>query len=296
MRILIAVGSKLGGTWGIGEMLSDTLRAQGHTVNLLRAERARDTQGYDAAIVGGALYANRWHRSARRFVARSEKMLRRMPVWFFSSGPLDDSAAGGAIGPVGQVEALMERVGAQGHATFGGRLAPDARGFPAYAMAKTNAGDWRKPDEIRAWAMRIAQALPSARPKPIVAQPGRSVGRLALHALTGVAASALLLGLFLWTTRPVVAWAVHGSLAPILFAVIAWHYFRARGARNPLPTAALLTALTAAIDAALLAGVMRQAALLSAVGFWLPLVLVFFVVWATGALMSTMPWPKPQLR
>jgi len=67
---------------------------------------------------------------------RQERQLRRVPVWFFSSGPLDDCAERGTIPPTREVRALMDRVGAQGHVTFGGQLAPDARGFPASAMAK----------------------------------------------------------------------------------------------------------------------------------------------------------------
>lgn len=51
--------------------------------------------------------------------------------------PLDGSAAQCDIGPMSQVQKLIERVGARGHATFGGRLSPDATGFPARAMAKT---------------------------------------------------------------------------------------------------------------------------------------------------------------
>jgi len=60
-------------------------------------------------------------------VARREKALRGVRVWFVSSGPLDDSAGREVIPPTRQVEILMERVGAQKHFTFGGRLAPDAR-------------------------------------------------------------------------------------------------------------------------------------------------------------------------
>jgi menaquinone-dependent protoporphyrinogen oxidase len=38
-------------------------------------------------------------------------------------------------------------------------LAPDAKGFPASAMAKTQAGDWRDPDQVRQWAKQIAATL-----------------------------------------------------------------------------------------------------------------------------------------
>jgi menaquinone-dependent protoporphyrinogen oxidase len=80
-------------------------------------------------------------------------------VYLFSSGPLDDSASSGDIPPVKGVKALMERVGAQGHVTFGGRLAPDARGFPANAMAKKLAGDWRDPAQVRDWTLIVASQL-----------------------------------------------------------------------------------------------------------------------------------------
>jgi menaquinone-dependent protoporphyrinogen oxidase len=119
----------------------------------------RSLAGIDAVIVGGGLYANRWHRAARRFVLRHREALRQLPVWFFSSGPLDDRADREILAPPGQVQRLMERVGALTHVTFGGRLSPDARGFPASAMARTHAGDWRNPERIRAWAAELARRL-----------------------------------------------------------------------------------------------------------------------------------------
>lgn len=45
----------------------------------------------------------------------------------------------------------MARIGARGQVTFGGRLSPDAKGFPASAMAKTRAGDWRDAAHVRRW-------------------------------------------------------------------------------------------------------------------------------------------------
>jgi hypothetical protein len=43
--------------------------------------------------------------------------------------------------------------------TIGGRLVEDADGFIAGKMAKKVAGDWRSPDDIRAFADRVAAAL-----------------------------------------------------------------------------------------------------------------------------------------
>jgi menaquinone-dependent protoporphyrinogen oxidase len=60
------------------------------------------------------------------------------------------------------VQALMERTGARGHVTFGGRLAPDAKGFPASAMAKKQSGDWRNADQVRQGTQIVATQLLAA--------------------------------------------------------------------------------------------------------------------------------------
>jgi menaquinone-dependent protoporphyrinogen oxidase len=164
MRILIAFGSARGGTEGLARMLADDLRAEDLDVDVLPADKRADLSSYDAVIVGGALYAFRWHSAARRFVRRHAAELGRRTVYFFSSGPLDDSATKKDIPPVKGVAALMSRVGARGHMTFGGRLEADAKGFPASAMAKTNSGDWRDPEHVQSWARTIAPELKAQRP------------------------------------------------------------------------------------------------------------------------------------
>ena len=161
MRVLVTFGSSCGGTQGLAEMAADGLRDEGFTVDVLPPGQVRQLAGYDAVIVGGALYAYRWHKAARRFVKRHAAELRQRPAYFFSSGPLDDSASRGDIPPVRGVRALMERAGARGHATFGGRLTPDAKGFPASAMAKKQAGDWRDPARVRDWTRTVAAQLRS---------------------------------------------------------------------------------------------------------------------------------------
>jgi menaquinone-dependent protoporphyrinogen oxidase len=159
MQILVAFGSKRHGTAGLATMIGDVLRDLGHDARVAPAKEVRDLDGVDAVIVAGALYSNRWHRDARRFVKRNREALQRLPVWLVSSGPLDDSAAQREIPPTSQVKKLADDVGARGHVTFGGRLARDAKGFPASAMAKRKAGDWRDPAHVRRWAATVAGEL-----------------------------------------------------------------------------------------------------------------------------------------
>jgi menaquinone-dependent protoporphyrinogen oxidase len=159
VKVLVAYGSKRQGTAGIADVLAAELRTRGADVDVADARDVADLDGYDAVVVGGALYAGRWHRDARRFVKRCTKQLRARPVFFFSSGPLDDSAEEHEIPPTRQVRRLMERVGAREHRTFGGRLAPDAEGFAAKAMAKDHAGDWRDEEAEQQWADHVVDVL-----------------------------------------------------------------------------------------------------------------------------------------
>jgi menaquinone-dependent protoporphyrinogen oxidase len=152
-------------------MLGAALTAHGVSVDVRPATEAHGVEGYDAVIVGGALYTGRWHRDARRFIQRHVQVLQSLPVWLFSSGPLDDSAARNELPPIAQVQRLMNWIGARGHKTFGGRLLPDAKGFIASMMAKHRSGDWRDPQLVRAWAAEIAEALRAAREVPRRAWP-----------------------------------------------------------------------------------------------------------------------------
>jgi menaquinone-dependent protoporphyrinogen oxidase len=295
MRVLIAWGSKRGGTEGIARIIADELKTLGVEAAPVPASEVRELRGYDAAIAGGALYANRWHRDARRLVARHIADLRRIPVWLFSSGPLDASAEGSDIPPPSQVAVLMERIGACGHTTFGGRLGADAKGFPAAAMAKTLSGDWRGPERIRAWTRELARALPHARPRPAIDPPARSLARLLGYGVVGWALCAGLMGILLQTVSGGAALALHAVAAPLIFTGLAIGYFGARGSRDPLPTAIAFTAIVAVLDAVIVAGlVLRDFAMFASLaGTWLPFGLILLATWITGLTISMMPAPRP---
>ncbi len=100
-----------------------------------------------------------------RFLRRHRRALAERSVWLFQSGPLDDTADKGAIPLPGRVARLSEAIGVRGHATFGGRLGPDAKGLIARKMAEGGqGGDFRDFDRIRSWAEGIARGLSSRAP------------------------------------------------------------------------------------------------------------------------------------
>lgn len=194
MRILIVFGSRRGGSKGIAERIAVTLIEAGHHVDLRAGEQLDGLGGYDAAIVGAGLYAGRWVRSARRFVERHVAELRQMPVWMFSSGPLDDSASNATIAATAQVARLMTRIGARGHATFGGALPADSKGFIARALVQQgHAGDFRDMDAVTRWAREIAEQLASVTvmvtARPTAAERPVRLALVGLCWFTGVTAA-----------------------------------------------------------------------------------------------------------
>lgn len=167
MTVLVAYGSKGGSTAEIARWVAEELQDAGYAVHLAPAAEVTQVDGYEAVVLGGSLYAAGWHADARQFAHRFAGRLAGRPVWLFSSGPLDTSADRGELPPTPQVAAAMRQLGAVGHATFGGRLSGDARGwlgFIARRLARQGrGGDFRNPERIRAWARSVGAQVPTPR-------------------------------------------------------------------------------------------------------------------------------------
>ncbi|MEO3859923.1 flavodoxin domain-containing protein [Acrocarpospora sp. B8E8] len=159
-RVLVAYGTKNGSTASIADIIVTALTAEGVHADARPAGKVRDVDEYDAVVLGGALYAGRWHRQARGFARRHAKALHGKPVWLFSSGPLDDSADAGQIPPVPQAAEAVRKLGAREHTTFGGRLTEQASGFIAKAIVRNGrGGDFRNPERIEQWSKTIVAEL-----------------------------------------------------------------------------------------------------------------------------------------
>ncbi|SDK19060.1 flavodoxin domain-containing protein [Streptomyces indicus] len=156
--VLVAYGSTYGATAEIASRIGVVLAEHGLTTEVCPAGRVRAVTAYDGVILGGALYAGRWHRDARRFAGRHRKALGRMPLWLFSSGPLDDSAP--TMAPAPGVRRLLHRLDARDHITFGGRLDTTAGGRMARMLVGSGkGGDFRDFEAVTVWAESVAREL-----------------------------------------------------------------------------------------------------------------------------------------
>jgi len=164
--VLVAYASKHGSTKEVAEAISATLRALGSKVDVVAAGGVKDLAGYDAVVVGSAVYHDRWQEEARGLLKRVRPQLRERPTWLFSSGPTGgtpdaDAKVAAAAGndssvPPKGIEHEARRIGAREHITFPGKVSEEATGFLERWMPR---GDWRDFDQIRAWAGSIHAQL-----------------------------------------------------------------------------------------------------------------------------------------
>ncbi|CAG6397213.1 flavodoxin domain-containing protein [Streptomyces cocklensis] len=162
-HVLVAYASKNGSTEQIAGWIADVLSARGTVADVRPAGQVDGLAGYDAVVLGSGVYAGRWLRDATRFARRNRKRLRELPVWLFSSGPLDAEVADRAPALVRGAVRVADMVDAADQVTFGGRLDDSARGFVARQILKQGkGGDFRDRDRIRAWASGIADQIAAA--------------------------------------------------------------------------------------------------------------------------------------
>jgi menaquinone-dependent protoporphyrinogen oxidase len=198
MNVLVTYGSQRGGTAELAGEVAAGIADQDHAVEVRSAEHVEGVQEWDAVVVGGALYAWNWTRDARQFVNRHRRQLGYLPVWFFSSGPLDESASQEQIQPTWPVRRLIDAVGARGHTTFGGRLEDPS-------MSQLPQGDWRDFDAARDWGREIGGELsrlsPPSEPLPDLEPPWERRSRTVatfLCTLAGITSIAGGLDMLLW--------------------------------------------------------------------------------------------------
>jgi menaquinone-dependent protoporphyrinogen oxidase len=159
-RVLVVVASRHDGTRQIADAVAGVLRDAGFDVDVEDAGGAADPAGYDAVVLGSAVYYGRWLPSARAFADEHASALADRPVWLFSSGPVGDqrTADGAPSGP--DPRKLVP--GARDHVVFGGRIERGLLGLRERAVVRVvhaGDGDFRDWEEIGSWAAGIADDL-----------------------------------------------------------------------------------------------------------------------------------------
>jgi menaquinone-dependent protoporphyrinogen oxidase len=168
-HVLVAYASKHGSTAEIADAIAAELRDHGIAVDCSAAHDVGSLDGYDAVVLGSAVYMKRWLRDARRLFRRQRGPLAALPFWIFSSGPCGPDPDPAWAEPAGLIRSA-EELGVRDHVVFGGRLPLEPSGFIEKAMERDTPrelADRRDWDEIRAWAAGIAAAVTAGAPAPL---------------------------------------------------------------------------------------------------------------------------------
>ena len=160
--VLVAYATKHGSTREVAEALAERLTASGIAAYARPAHEVASLEGYEAVVLGSAIYTGRLHADARRFLHRFQSSLAARPVAVFAMGPRTLAEAEVADSRRQLDAALAREPVLQPVATtvFGGAFDPAQHRFPFSRMPASDARDWTA---IRAWADHVAPLLAAAR-------------------------------------------------------------------------------------------------------------------------------------
>jgi menaquinone-dependent protoporphyrinogen oxidase len=167
MKVLVTAASREGSTTEIAEAIAQTLRSRGLETTVSSPERVRDVRGYDAFVIGSAVYMGHWLEPASDLVRRLSPAFSERPVWLFSSGPVGDPTRKlvqrMGVDPV-ELAALLAETKAREHRMFAGKLVQGKEHLSraqriSLTIFRSFEGDFRDWTEIDRWASQIAEAL-----------------------------------------------------------------------------------------------------------------------------------------
>jgi menaquinone-dependent protoporphyrinogen oxidase len=164
-KVLVTAASRHQATQQIAEAIGAGLRLRGIDAQVQQIDEATTLHGYDAVVLGSAVYMGRWLAEARRFAQIHASTLSSLPVWLFSSGPVGPPSHPIPAGEAADVPVLVRLTRACGHRTFAGRLDMKHLHFDERAVARTihaPDGDSRDWEAIDRFAGDIADELHAA--------------------------------------------------------------------------------------------------------------------------------------
>lgn len=164
-QVLVAYASKRGATEAIAMAIADVLRDEHFAVDLKPVADVTSLAGYEAVVLGSAVYMGQWMRDAERFVRQFADVLQTTPMWIFSSGPTGEGNPADLMNGFQYPEKLepyISRMKLQEAILFHGALDMEQLNWLERRMIKAvqaPLGDFRNWHSIKLWAQHIADTL-----------------------------------------------------------------------------------------------------------------------------------------
>ena len=163
-NVLVAYATRHSSTAGIADHISDVLCGLNHKVDLRYVENVSSIEGYDAVIVGSAIYEFNWLPVAKDFIERFKLPLASMPVaYFFGCAGLKEDTPENQEGVLVFINPVLNKypeivpvdIGRFGGSVDFSRL----NGFEQMIInfiGVTESEDWRDWEKIGAWAENVS--------------------------------------------------------------------------------------------------------------------------------------------
>jgi len=166
-RILVAQASRAGSTAEAAEAIGQVLRDRGLDVDVRSVKEVQDLAGYDALVLGSAVWVGKPLPEATQFAATRKDALADLPVaYFVLCDTLREDTAENRARARGYLDSLVAvkapvSLGLFAGARNFGKLHPFLRWLLKNVMRLAE-GDWRDWDQIRAWAADLPARFAAA--------------------------------------------------------------------------------------------------------------------------------------
>jgi menaquinone-dependent protoporphyrinogen oxidase len=161
MTVLVASAGRHGSTEEIAAAIGRVLREHGIETDVAKIEDVGSLAGYDAVVLGSAVYVGKWVEPARQFVEAHAEELAARRTWLFSSGPIGDPPKPAPDSAV-DVSEIVRQTRPEEHRVFAGKVDRSRLGLAERIVmraVRAREGDYRDWGEIRSFAARIAASV-----------------------------------------------------------------------------------------------------------------------------------------
>jgi menaquinone-dependent protoporphyrinogen oxidase len=163
-RILVAYASRAGSTAEAAEVIGQVLRDRGLDVDVHPVKEVRDISGYNAVVLGSAVWVGKPLPEALQFAVAQRDTLAHLPVaYFVLCDTLREDTTENRQRARGYLDPLVGIKEPVGIGLFAGardfsKVHPILRWLLTSVMRLAE-GDWRDWDQIRAWATELPARL-----------------------------------------------------------------------------------------------------------------------------------------
>ena len=163
MNVLVAISTRHGSTFEIGDRIAGVLRHAGLDVDVMNVRDVTGLDQYQTVVIGSAVYMGQWTPDAQAFLDQYRGELVAVPVWVFSSGPIGPQPLNGET-PPGHLAACAA-IHPVGDNVFSGVVDRKKLGVMEKLLLRimhASEGDYRDWAEIDSWADSISRAVTGA--------------------------------------------------------------------------------------------------------------------------------------